>query len=54
MESLITGSAWLSTMAAVVGPFMALLIGFISTDLLLRWQLSERTRAHPAGEHRRG
>ena len=53
MESLITGSAWLSmTAAAVVGPFVALLIGFVGTDRLLRWQLAERTRAHPAGEHR--
>ena len=47
MESLITGSTWLSMTAAVVGPFMALLIGFVSTDRLLRWQLAERARAHP-------
>jgi hypothetical protein len=39
--------------AAVVGPFIALLIGFVSTDRLLRWQLAERTRAHPIEERRR-
>jgi ABC-type uncharacterized transport system permease subunit len=44
MESLITGSTWLSMMAAaVVGPFVALLIGFVGTDRLLRWQRAERT-----------
>ena len=52
MESLITGSTWLSMTAAVVGPFMALLNGFVSTDRLLRSQLAESARAHPAGEHR--
>src|SRR3974390_1942909 len=31
-----------------------LLIGFVGADRLLRWQLAERTRAHPAGEHRGG
>jgi hypothetical protein len=52
MEGLITGSTWLSMTGAVVGPFTALLIGFVGTDRLLRWQLAERARAHPAGEHR--
>ena len=52
MGSLITGSTWLSMAAAGVGPFTALLIGFVGADRLLRWQLAERTRAHPAGEHR--
>jgi hypothetical protein len=48
MESLITGSIWLSMTAAVVGPFMALLIGFVSTDRLLRWQPArERERTPP-------
>ena len=54
MGSLITGSTWLSMAAAGVGPFTALLIGFVGTDRLLRWQLAERTRAHPAGENRGG
>jgi hypothetical protein len=48
MESLITGSTWLSVTGAVVGPFTALLIGFVGTDRLLRWQLAARTRAQPA------
>jgi hypothetical protein len=53
MESLITGSAWLSmTAAAVVGPFVALLIGFVGTDRFLRWQLAEKRGRAPAGEHR--
>jgi hypothetical protein len=48
MESLITGSTWLSmTAAGVVGPLMALLIGFVGTDRLLQWQLSERTQVGP-------
>jgi len=38
--------------AAGVGPFTALLIGFVGAHRLLRWKLAERTRAHPAGEHR--
>jgi hypothetical protein len=42
MESLITGSTWLSMAAAGVGPFTALLIGFVGTDRLLRWQLGEK------------
>ena len=54
MESLITGSTWLSMAAAGVGPFTALLIGFVGAHRLLRWKLAERTRAHPAGEHRGG
>jgi len=54
MGSLITGSTWLSMTGAVVGPFMALLIGFFGTDRLLRPQLAERTRAHPSEEHRGG
>jgi hypothetical protein len=45
MESLITGSTWLSVTGAVVGPFMALLIGFVGTNRLLWWQLAARTRA---------
>jgi hypothetical protein len=51
MGSLITGSTWLSMAAAGVGPFTALLIGFVGIDRLLRRQLAERARAHPAGEH---
>jgi hypothetical protein len=42
MESPITGSTWLSMAAAGVGPFTALLIGFVGTDRLLRWQLAEK------------
>jgi ABC-type uncharacterized transport system permease subunit len=48
MESLITGSAWLSmTAAAVVGPLVALLIGFVGTDRFLRWQLAEKRGRAP-------
>jgi hypothetical protein len=48
MEGLITGSAWLSmTAAAVVGPFVALLIGFVGTDRFLRWQLAEKRGPRP-------
>jgi hypothetical protein len=54
MENLITGSTWLSMAAAVVGPFMALSIGFFGTDRLLRPQLAARTRAYPIEERRRG
>jgi hypothetical protein len=51
MESLITGSAWLSmTAAAVVGPFVALLIGFVGTDRFLRWQLAEKRGPRPGPE----
>jgi hypothetical protein len=54
MGSLITGSTWLSMTAAVVGPFIALLIGFFGADRLLRPQRAVKTGAYPAGEHRRG
>jgi hypothetical protein len=48
MEILITGSTWLSmTAAAVVGPFVALLIGFVGTDRFLRWQLAEKSGRAP-------
>jgi hypothetical protein len=52
MESLIAGSAWLSMTGAVVGPLVALLIGFVGTDRFLRWQLAEKRGRAPAGEHR--
>jgi ABC-type uncharacterized transport system permease subunit len=48
MESLITGSAWLSmTAAAVVGPLVALLIGFTGTDRFLRRQFAEKRGRAP-------
>ena len=42
MNSLWTGSTWLLTTAAALGPLIALLIGFAGTDRLLRWQLAEK------------
>jgi hypothetical protein len=52
-EKVDPSSRRLSMTAAVVGPFIALLIGFVSADRLLRWQLAERTRAHPIEARRR-
>jgi|SRR6516162_10718241 len=48
MGRLITGSTWLSMAAAGVGPFTALLIGFVGAHRLLRWSLPrERERTPP-------
>jgi len=43
MDDLFAGSmpSWLSAAATVLGPLIALLIGFVGADRWLRWLLSE-------------
>jgi hypothetical protein len=48
MDSLSHGSTWLVTTASTLGPLIALLIGFVGTDCLLRWQLAQKHHRTPS------
>ena len=56
MDDLLAGSmpSWLSAAATVLGPLIALLIGFVGADRWLRWLLSENCQHAPAGGEKGG
>jgi hypothetical protein len=49
MDALSTGSlqSWIGVAATALSPLMALLMGFVGTDRLLRWQLGEKRDQAP-------